>query len=205
MKNRKVLFTEEQMRYIFSENKYGVYNGEQMYSSLPSDVSSEVGDSEVSPETYTDLDKVGNERCANTNVWRAGTPKRRFLEEYAKKKINEQNRDMVRKKVVVPDYITAQLPDGKLKKNLMSNPNMPVNTADQNIFRTNDSENQGLQTLNSFLKSQVGNKRQTDKTLKDISRKNGKSNTFLKKHKKTSGNGSAHSKKDNPISFTYEY
>lgn len=189
---RKVLFTEEQIRTIFKEDVGRMDLGKGREPK----VGSEVGNSPNGYENPSIEDKISKQRVAHT--WGYGVPKRSFM--YA---LHEQNQNLVNKKVTVPDEIISSLPNGKLKQNLMNDPNMSVNTADQNIFRSNDSENAGMKQFNKFLKSQNKNKRNVDKTIKKINKNNGDTNAFLKSAPKK-GNGTAHSKKNNNVTFTYE-
>ena len=190
---RKVIFTESQIRRLINENIGfgGAYNPEQYEDNKESYNDTEIGTSDKDERgdrvdaIITDL--LGREECRNGYPFFGS----HYYHSYP---LEEQNQNLKNTDIEIPQRVMNQLTPGKRTDNIKKNGRVSVNTADKIVHDTNSKD-----PINGYLKKQLRNKRENLKTIKRT-----QENGFQKKGGTKNNGGTAHTKKNDLISFTYE-
>lgn len=195
---RKVIFTESQIQRLVEDGFGGSYLPDSGKDGKEPFNASEIGtrDKDINGDRKAGPtgDKVGNIKCVNNSPYGTYRAKHAYV-----RPLEEQNSNLKRSNIIIPDRIKQQLGDGKREDNIRNSKSMSVNTADKVVHDLKDSKESGDILLVKTLKDQLKNKRANDKTIRKSMPENG----FIKKHEKK-GTGTAHTEKPE-FTFTYEY
>ena len=221
---KKIYITEKQLKEALGLQLSYLDNNENGSKSVPYD--SEISiNGDLSRDSKTTTDKITSKQTPRSYF---GARKRHATINCNTNKnnslINESNKDLQNKLYTIPDYLYNKLKinynKSKNKKNVIGFKrlenlisNRDIKNSEmyrlKNHFSKIDKNNGeyfllGGDEMERWIEQQLNIATSASKHSKDVKHDMGIENAYIKTHTKNSGNGMAHTKKNNKIQFNYE-